>query len=127
MGILKRLFGICDTKPPVDSGGWSWNNGKLEIDLERTGELSSKGGAVRLEGGGLPNRVLVLRGEDEKLHAFSNKCTHGGRRLDPLPGQSKVRCCSVGKSTFDYEGKVFSGTTQGDVHTYPVSFKMADF
>jgi nitrite reductase/ring-hydroxylating ferredoxin subunit len=111
MGILKRVFGICETKPPADGGSWSYAGGKLIVDLGRTPELAQRGGAVRLEGAALPARVLVVNGLDGQYHAFRNKCTHmGGRRIDPLSGESMIRCCSVGKSTFDYTGKRISGS-----------------
>ncbi len=110
MGILKRILGICETRPPADAGCWSYADGKVEIDLDRAPELAAKGGAIRLEGGSLPMRVLVLHGEDGAFHAFPNRCTHmGHRRLDPLPGEQKIRCCSIGRSTFDYSGRKISG------------------
>ena len=50
-----------------------------------------------------------------------NQCAHAKRRLDPVPGAEQVQCCSVGKSKFDYEGKVISGMAGGDVRTYPLN------
>jgi len=76
---------------------------------------------LRLEGKELTERILVVFGDDGQYYAFKNSCTHAGRRLDPIPGTNKVQCCSVGKSTFDYEGKKQSGSAEHDVHTYPVS------
>lgn len=115
MGLLKRLFGICATKKPADEGCWSFSGGSLQIDLERAPELKQKGSAVRLEGKGLPVRVLVIRGDDDAFHAYQNKCTHAGRRIDPLPGKGSVQCCSVGKSTFDYNGKLISGSAKSNL------------
>lgn len=113
MGIFKRLFGICETKPPANPGCWTYADGKLEIVLDKAPELSQKGGAIRLEGPSLTKRVLVVHGQDGQFHAFPNRCTHiGHRRIDPLPGQDKIRCCSVGKSTFDYSGKLISGSAK---------------
>ena len=121
MGFFKRLFGICDTKPPADSGSWKLDKGTLELDLGRVPELEGQGGAVRLEGDPLPSRVLVVHGQDGSFHAFENKCTHGGRRIDPLAGEEKIRCCSVGKSTFDYEGKRLSGSAKEDLKVLSVT------
>ena len=42
-------------------------------------------------------QVLIVHGEDGEYHALENKCTHAGRRLDPLPGRPEVECCSIGK------------------------------
>ena len=115
MSFFSRIFGICQTQPPADSGAWQTTDRGLEVNLGRVPELSSPGGAVRLEGPGLKARILLLRGEDQALHAFVNKCTHGGRRLDPLIGQEQIQCCSVGKSVFDYQGRRISGSAKKDL------------
>jgi len=120
MGLLKRLFGICETSPPADESCWKVSGGKLEIDLGRAPELSKPGGAVRLEGDTLPERVLVFHGEDGDFHAFHNKCSHAGRRLDPVAGEPGVMCCSIGKSTFDYQGRLLSGMAKGDVRVFSI-------
>ena len=113
MGIFKRIFGICATQVPANSGCWSYAGGKLEVILDKAPELSQKGGAVRLEGPSLPKRVLVVHGQDGAFHAFPNRCTHiGHRRIDPLPGEDKIRCCSVGQSTCEYSGKLISGSAK---------------
>jgi nitrite reductase/ring-hydroxylating ferredoxin subunit len=119
--IFQRIFGICITKPPSDEGCWSFENGNVTVDLARAPELSEKSGAVRLEKKGLPNRMLVVRGDDDKYHAFLNKCAHAGRRMDPVPGTELVQCCSVGKSTFQYDGKRVSGSAKKNIQAYPVS------
>ncbi|MEA1951334.1 MAG: Rieske 2Fe-2S domain-containing protein, partial [Planctomycetota bacterium] len=99
------------TPLPADPQCWSFVDGKIEIDLARAAELLSPAGALRLEGKPLPRRVLVVRDKDGVFHAFPNRCTHvGHRRLDHLPDEGKVKCCSVGQSIFDYEGKRISGS-----------------
>jgi nitrite reductase/ring-hydroxylating ferredoxin subunit len=120
MNILKAILGICETKPPVDGGCWNCSGGKIEIDLIRAPELSKPGGAIRLEGEGLPERVLVLVGTDGKFHAFQNRCRHMGRRIDPVPASSKIRCCSVSRATYDYSGKVVSGPAKRRLKAYRV-------
>ena len=120
MGFFKRIFGICETRPPLDAGCWTYGNGKVEVDLGRAPELGRREGAIRLEGGGLPERILVFQGNDGEFHALVNKCMHMGRRIDPLAGSSNVRCCSVSKSTYDYTGKVISGPAKGPLTSLPV-------
>jgi nitrite reductase/ring-hydroxylating ferredoxin subunit len=120
MGFWSRILGICRTRPPADAGCWSYAPGELTLDLDRAPELESPGGAIRLEGNGLPGRLLVVHGGDGRFHVFRNKCTHGGRRLDPLPGQEAIQCCSVGKSTFDYAGQKISGPAKGELTALPV-------
>jgi nitrite reductase/ring-hydroxylating ferredoxin subunit len=119
MGFFKRLFGICDTQPPADPSCWSYSDGRLEVDLDKAPELEA-GGAIRLEGGSLPTRVLLVRDKDGEVHAFENRCTHAGRRLDPLEGSTDVRCCSVGKTTFDVSGKKLSGMGKDDIKVWDV-------
>jgi len=123
MGFFKRIFGICETKAPSDETCWQYSGGNVEIDLERAAELSSPGGAIRLEGKGLPERVLVIHGQDGSFHAYKNKCTHGGRRIDPLGQTENLRCCSVSKSTFDYDGQVISGPAKGPLTSFNLETK----
>lgn len=119
-GFLRRIFGISLTKEPSDSDCWRLTNGQIEIDLARAPELKEKGTAIRLEKKGLKLRVLLVHGDDGRYYAFHNRCTHAGRRVDPLPGTSTVQCCSVGKSTWDYEGKLLSGSAKEPLPTFPV-------
>ena len=116
--ILQRIFGICATKPPSDDGCWTFENGKITVDLSRATELADQNGAIRLEKKGLPQRMLVVHGNDDAYHAFRNKCAHAGRRMDPVPGADQVQCCSVGKSTFDYDGKRLSGSAKKNIEVY---------
>ena len=119
--ILQRILGICATNMPLDEGCWTFENGKIVVDLNRVPELAGASGAIRLEEKDLTERILVFQGEDGQYYAFQNSCPHIKRRLDPLPGKNQVQCCSLGQSTFDYAGKLVSGSAQGDVQTYAVS------
>ncbi|HDZ91071.1 MAG: Rieske 2Fe-2S domain-containing protein [Deltaproteobacteria bacterium] len=119
--IFQRLFGICATRKPSHEACWTFEEGKILLDLGRTPELAVPGGAVRLEKNkGLPERVLIVHGDDGAFHAFRNRCSHAGRRLDPVPGMEQVQCCSIGRSTFDHEGTRLSGSAKGPVKTYGV-------
>lgn len=116
--FLQRLFGISATKPPADLGCWSYGAGKVLVDLRRAPELSQPGGAIRLEGKNLPERVLVVHGDDGNYYAFRNRCKHMGRRLDPVPATGTVQCCSVSKSTYGYDGGVVYGPAKEAVATF---------
>jgi nitrite reductase/ring-hydroxylating ferredoxin subunit len=118
--FLQRLLGLCATPPPRDPDCWQVRDGRLVVDLARAPELERPDGALRLEGRGLPQRVLVVRAAGGAYHAFRNRCTHAGRRLDPLPGAGQVQCCSVGKSTFDHGGRRIAGSARKDLVTFPV-------
>ena len=119
--IFQRILGLCATRPPADGGCWTLESGKIVVDLARAPELAEANGAVRLEGKNLPERVLLTRGEDGAYRAFKNRCTHMGRRLDPVPGAGQVQCCSVNKSTFENDGKCVSGPGKKELATYPVT------
>jgi len=122
--IIQRLFGICATKQPSDEGCWTFKDKKVIVDLTRAPELSSPDGAIRLEKKkGLSERVIVIHGMDKTYHAFTNRCSHAGRRLDPVPGAQQVQCCSIGKSTFDYGGKRLSGSAKRPVNTHTVTLE----
>lgn len=121
MGIFSRILGICKTKPPVHDDCWSYEEGNIRIDLARAPELAEVGGAVRLAGKGLPVRVLVMRAKDDRFRAFENRCTHMGRRLDPLPDQAALQCCSVSKSTFDEKGEYISGPVEKALTPFEVT------
>ena len=120
MGIFKKILGICETRKPEDPGCWIVSSGRVEIDLKRAGELSKRGGAIRLEGKGLADRMLVIRDDTGRFHAYINKCTHMGRRIDPVPGSSDLRCCSVMGSRFGITGEVLSGPAKGDLKIFEV-------
>ena len=111
MGIIKRILGICETRKPSKPECWRQVDGRLEVDLGLAGELSLPGDAIRREGSDLgKDKILVIFGQDGEYRAFKNRCTHvGHRRIDPLHGEPLLRCCSVSKSTYNYEGKVVSG------------------
>ena len=104
----------------MDEGCWTFDDGKIVVDLARAPELSSNYGAIRLEAKTLPERILVIRGDEGQFYAFQNRCTHGKRRLDPMPGKQQVQCCSIGKSIYDYQGKIISGSAKNDIKTYPL-------
>lgn len=120
MKFFKRLFGICETPPPGDPEAWTIANGVVSINLSRMPELNHPGGAVRLEGKDPAPRLLVFHGDDGQHHVVANRCTHMGRRIDPIAGSKIIQCCSVSKSTFTYGGKPVGGAAKTSLKTYPV-------
>lgn len=120
MSILKKIFGICETGKPDNANAWKVQGGKVTVDLSILPELNTAGNAVRLEGNGLDRRILVVHGEDGVFHAFENRCTHMGRRLDPGRRPDTVKCCSVSGSVFDLSGKPVAGAARRPVKTFDV-------
>lgn len=119
--IFQRLFGICASTEPHNETCWRYADGKITIDLALVPELEKPGSGVRLENKNCPERVLVVYGDDCQFYAFQNKCQHAGRRMDPVPGENAIQCCSIGKATYDYSGKIISGQPKGPLATYPVA------
>lgn len=120
MGLFQKILGICKTKPPADPEAWRCGREKVVVDWARVPELHQPCGAIRLEGQGLPERIFLIYGMDGQFHAFKNKCTHMGRRLDPGEDVSTLQCCSLSKSTFDYAGNVVSGPAKRPLEKLPV-------
>jgi cytochrome b6-f complex iron-sulfur subunit len=119
MSIFKAMFGICETKP-LSGNLWSLEGNNVNVKLSQMPESLPKGGAVYLKGSGLSKPVLLLRTEDDRYLAFEDRCTHSGRKLDPVPGEAKLRCCSIGHSVFDLEGNVVKGWAKGPLTCYAV-------
>jgi nitrite reductase/ring-hydroxylating ferredoxin subunit len=121
--LFQRILGLSATAPPADEGCWTFSDGKIEIDLSRVPELSGPGKAIRLEKKHLPERVLIVHGDDGQFHAFRNRCKHMGRRLDPVPGTQTVQCCSVNKTTYDYEGHILFGPAKNPLEVRQVKIE----
>jgi cytochrome b6-f complex iron-sulfur subunit len=118
-GFVKAVLGICETSP-LDPQLWTAEGEQVTIRLAGAHALAPVGGAVRLEGKGLGSSVLIVRADADEYLAFENRCTHAGRRLDPVEGEQEVRCCSVSHSRFDYEGSKLSGPAKAPLKRYPV-------
>ena len=103
--IFQRLFCITISPLPADTGCWTISGDEMQVDLDRAPELRPVGRSIRIEGERLPDRVLLVHGEDGIYRAFRNRCACGGFRIDPVPGEQKVRCCTPMQSTYDYTGK----------------------
>ena len=119
--FFQRLLGRPATTEPLNPDCWEYRSGSLIIDLTKAPEFDSPAGALRFEGKGLPDRVLVVKAAEDYFHAFQNRCTHfGHRRLDPVPGTRTVQCCSVSKSTYGFDGKPIYGPAPNPIALYKV-------
>jgi nitrite reductase/ring-hydroxylating ferredoxin subunit len=116
----QRLFCIPATPEPTSAAAWSYDRGVLRVDLSAMPELSAPDSAVRCESELLPDRVLLVHGIDDSFHAYSNHCGCGGFRIDPVPGEEKIRCCTLMQSTFDYAGNILSGSAKNSLVVYPL-------
>lgn len=119
VGFFRAVLGICRT-PALDAGLWAAEGSQVTIRLDRTAALIPVGGATRLEGKGLASSVLVVHAGNDEYLAFENRCTHSGRRVDPVEGKHELRCCSVNHARFDYQGNKLSGPAKGPLKKYAV-------
>ena len=119
IGFFKAILGICET-PPLDVTLWTVEGNQVTVRLGEASALAPEGGAARLEGSGLSSSVLIVHAGQGEYLAFENRCTHGGRKLDPVAGKEELRCCSVNHSRFDYRGNKLSGPAEGSLKTYRV-------
>ena len=117
--FFKALLGICETKP-LSPELWSVEGGKVVVKLSQKPDAILKGGAVYLQGKGLERPLLILHTDDDKYLSFTNRCTHAKRKIDPIAGERKLRCCSVNHSTFDYDGKPLSGPAKESLKHHQV-------
>ena len=120
LGFFKALFGVCDTKPLADNL-WSIEEDAAKIKVGDVSKLAEKGGAVYLQGKGLAKPILVVKSQNGDYLAFTNCCTHLGRRIDPVAGEDKLRCCSIGHSQFDHDGSVLSGGAKDPLKKHEVA------
>ncbi len=118
-GFFKALLGICET-PPLAEELWTMTENQVTMRPGEAAALAPVGGAVRLGGKGQVPSVLIVHAGPEEYLAFENRCTHAGRKLDPVEGKRELRCCSVGHSRFDYQGKKLSGFAKDPLKKYSV-------
>ena len=118
--FFKSVFGICETDE-LDPNLWQFEENSARIQVDKIPELQSPDGAIYLKGKGLKYPVLIVRTKDNGYLAFQNRCTHAGhRKVDPVKGESTLRCCSVNHSTYDYQGKRLSGPAKDGLKAYEV-------
>lgn len=120
--FLRSIAGISETKV-LDPEQWQLDANVVTIKIDQVPELQLHGGAVCLKGKGLKDPVLVVCDHEGVYRSFSNKCTHFGRKLDPVPGKPVLRCCSVSHSTFDYLGNNLSGPAKEPIRVYLTELK----
>jgi cytochrome b6-f complex iron-sulfur subunit len=118
MGIFQAIFGICETRP-LDKKAWHIKEDEVLINLNEASALKSDG-AVYIEGQGLKTPILIVNVSGD-YYAFSNRCRHLGRKLDPVPGKNRLRCCSLMHSEYDFDGKATKGPAKDSITKYSVS------
>ncbi len=106
--FFRAIAGICQTAS-LSPELWRVEGSSARVQVSNVPELQAAGGAVYLKGTGLSTPILIVKKQDGGYLCAENRCTHMGRKLDPVPGKEVLRCCSVNHSTFDFEGNKLGG------------------
>lgn len=107
--------------PLAPEGSYRREGDRVVVSLAAAAQLNPVGGAVRLtvDGDGDEGlKMVIIHLEGEEFRAFADRCTHNGKELNYLPGDSKLLCRS-GKSHFDLEGTVIKGPAASALLAYP--------
>ncbi|MBN2100090.1 MAG: Rieske 2Fe-2S domain-containing protein [Dehalococcoidia bacterium] len=112
-------MGKCETKP-LSPELWSVEGSKVVVKISQKPDAIPKGGAAYLQGKGLQEPLLIVHTDDDKYLSFTNRCTHAKRKIDPIAGERRLRCCSVMHSKFDYDGKPLSGPAKDPLKRHQV-------
>jgi len=124
-GFFKAILGKCETKP-LSPELWSVEGGKVVVKLSQKPDAIPKGGAAYLQGKGLQEPLLIVHTDDDKYLSFTNRCPHMKRKIDPVAGEAKLRCCSVFHSKFDYDGKPLSGPAKESLKRHQVELSQGN-
>jgi nitrite reductase/ring-hydroxylating ferredoxin subunit len=119
--VFTRLFCRSMTALPADTGCLRREGDAALVDLARAPELGPPGGALRLEDPVLPDRLLLVHGHDGEYRCFANHCACSGFRVDPVPGQDAIQCCTLGGSRYDAAGERTAGPAKHALVRYPVT------
>jgi cytochrome b6-f complex iron-sulfur subunit len=123
--FFKAILGKCETKP-LSPELWSVEGGKVVVKLSQKPDAIPKGGAAYLQGKGLQEPLLIVHTDDDKYLSFTNRCPHMKRKIDPVAGEAKLRCCSVFHSKFDYDGKPLSGPAKESLKRHQVELSQGN-
>ncbi len=100
--------------------------GRVVLDLEKTPDLRSAGGSVKLEFNhpdmGALTKIILVHPQNTSYLAFSNVCTHRGKELEYDHPHKQLECVS-GHSKFDLNGRVLKGNADAPLTTFPTQLK----
>ena len=92
-------------------------DGRIELQLRLYPELTTAGGAVKLQPVGSEDPVYVLVLDDGSVVALSPECTHLGCTVD-IQGARLV--CPCHGSTYERDGRVVQGPAERNLSRYEV-------
>ncbi len=96
----------CCVVPDAPTASVRIQPGVVTIDLGRTPDLRTAGGAVKIVDPARNLRLIVARPAKDKFVALDQKCTHGGGSLTYVPKRRELYCTCWGHSKFALDGSV---------------------
>jgi Rieske Fe-S protein len=96
-------------------------NISLDLGDKKYASLKEAGGSAYVSIKGKQRPAIVHRISDNKVVAFSSKCTHMGCKVN-LPINGEVQCPCHG-SLFDDKGKLIHGPAKSDLESYSAKLK----
>ncbi len=88
-------------------------NGLLRVPVDR---LSNRD-RVLIKAKGIADKLLLVKGTDERYTALVMNCPH---KNGPVSEKNGQLVCAWHGSTFDDDGKVLKGPAKNDLKRYPV-------
>jgi nitrite reductase/ring-hydroxylating ferredoxin subunit len=117
----KAITGNSDT-PLLIENRYEVSGRFIILDLSEIPELNQEGSAVKLN---LPShdlKMIIAKTGKETFVALRDQCTHGGREMEYIPGESVFRCVSFGHSKYDAaEGNVLKGPAKSKLEKFAAS------
>jgi len=105
---------------PTEPGCYEVDGDRVSISLSRTPVLGQPGGAMRIEDERLPDRIIIVHGQDGEFQCYRNRCACGGFRIDPVPGEERMRCVTPMQSTYEQDGKPLAKHVEKYLDLLPV-------
>lgn len=110
------VFSGTSNMPVVPGEAFRVTNGRVVIEWARVPALAVVGGSAKWESpGGGDKKICIVRSGENQFDAYVNRCTHGGKELEYLHDEKKLRCASFNHSEFDIEGRKLNGPAKGDL------------
>jgi len=134
-GIGTCIYGLsgCATftkvgsTPAIPAGAYTVDKKLLRILLDKTPELSTAGGSVKIIDAQLPMPLLVARTGENTYSVVSLLCPHRNVEIEYQHQEKHFRCASLGHSKFGLDGKVIkSMTTKESISHSPAALDPSD-
>jgi hypothetical protein len=120
-------FTKVGSTPAIPAGAYNVDKKSLSILLDKTPELSTVGGSVKIIDARLPMPLIVARTGETTFAVVSLFCPHRNVEIEYRHQEKHFRCASLGHSQFALDGKVLkSMTTKESISHYNAALDPSD-